>query len=475
MATIRIFSIYLRVPYLLLAFTEALVFFLSVYGAVLIRYSTLDLNDPIILSANLGTLTFRAMLFTLSITFAMTAMGQYHTQQYMTPSHIRVTLIKILFSIAFGTFTLMILYYLFPLLYIGRGVTAIALGLSLVGVVIIREFFYLMLDGNVLRQRILVLGAGHKAAELIGSSNGEIDGRSYQLVGFLETACEKVMVDDKYLIKDDLDLESLISKYRIDEVVFAVDDRRSNCPSESLLNCKMSGISITDPITFLEREQGKVNLHLFQPSWMIFSDGCQHGQIEELTGRAFDVVASLLIVTLVSPILLLAAFLVGLEGGFRHPIFYRQTRVGLNGTSFELLKFRSMKTDAEVDGKAVWASQNDNRITLIGRFMRKTRIDELPQALNILKGDMRLIGPRPERPEFVTQLNREFPMYCQRHTVKPGLAGWAQLRYPYGATINDAYEKLQYDLYYIKNHNLIMDFFILVQTIEIVVFGKGAR
>jgi lipopolysaccharide/colanic/teichoic acid biosynthesis glycosyltransferase len=175
------------------------------------------------------------------------------------------------------------------------------------------------------------------------------------------------------------------------------------------------------------------------------------------------------------PVMLMTAFFIFLESGFKHSVFYSQNRVGLDGEEFSLFKFRSMKINAEVDGEPVWAKENDSRITFVGKFIRKTRIDELPQILNILKGDMRLIGPRPERPEFVDDLASKIPFYKKRHTVKPGLAGWAQLKYPYGATERDAYEKLQYDLYYVKNHNIIMDFFILLQTVEIVIMGKGAR
>jgi len=238
---------------------------------------------------------------------------------------------------------------------------------------------------------------------------------------------------------------------------------------------QVSGIKIVDPVTFLEKEQGKVNLEMLHPSWMIYSPGFTRNDLKSLFARFFDIVSSLIILTLMFPVLLIAAFLISAESGFKHPVFYRQERVGLDGKVFTLMKFRSMKVNAEKDGKAVWASKNDNRITATGKFIRKTRIDELPQILNILKGDMRLVGPRPERPEFVEDLATKIPYYKKRHTVKPGLAGWAQLKYPYGATERDAYEKLQYDLYYVKNHNVIMDFFILLQTIEIVIMGKGAR
>ena len=237
----------------------------------------------------------------------------------------------------------------------------------------------------------------------------------------------------------------------------------------------MAGISIIEPHSFLEREQGKVNLKLMNPSWMIYSDGFTASRFKAFISRTFDLIASISILLITFPILLLTAFLISLEGGFKEPIFYRQVRVGLDGKQFNLLKFRSMTVNAERNGTAVWATQNDSRVTKVGSVIRKCRIDELPQILNILKGDMRLVGPRPERPEFVNKLSQSIAMYTQRHSVKPGLAGWAQLKYPYGASEADAYEKLQYDLFYIKNSNLIMDIFILLQTLEVVIFGKGAR
>ncbi len=191
--------------------------------------------------------------------------------------------------------------------------------------------------------------------------------------------------------------------------------------------------------------------------------------------RMFDVTASLSILILTSPILVLTAIAIYLESGFRGPIFYRQLRVGLNNSEFELFKFRSMSVDAEKDGKAVWAKKNDNRVTRVGTFIRKTRIDEIPQVINVLRGDMSIVGPRPERPQFVEQLEKSIPYYRIRHRVKPGLAGWAQIKYPYGADEKDAYNKLQFDLFYIKNRTVLMDLLVLLQTIEIVILGKGAR
>ena len=473
MATIRLFNNYLRVPFLLLGLFEALIFYSSVYVGIFFRFSSLQ--DEVVSKTHLADPLPMAMFYTVVLMLAMVAMGQYQTQQHITPNRLPETLLRSTFSIGLGILALMILYYVFPALWIGRGVFAIAALTSYFGIVVIREVFYHTVDGNVLRRQVLVYGAGERACELVNTEKGDRDGRSYVLKGFVPINGEDIQVPSNKLLSTQEDLLALAKKYEIDEIVLAVDDRRKFFPTESLLQCKMSGIDIIDPVTFLEREQGKVNLQLLNPSWMIFADGYRRTDLKHLTGRLFDILASLTIITLVSPILLTTALLVALEGRFRHPIFYRQTRVGLEGREFQLMKFRSMKPDAEKDGKAVWASKNDNRITWVGHFIRKTRIDELPQVLNILKGDMRLVGPRPERPEFVSELAKQIPFYEHRHSVKPGLAGWAQLKYPYGATVKDAYEKLQYDLYYVKNYNLIMDFFILIQTLEIVILGKGAR
>jgi len=209
--------------------------------------------------------------------------------------------------------------------------------------------------------------------------------------------------------------------------------------------------------------------------WMVFSDGFNNGTVRSTSKRFFDVIASIVLLIATWPMMLLTIIAIWLEEGFRAPILYRQQRIGINGQSFDVLKFRSMSIDAEKDGKAVWAKQNDSRVTRVGNFIRRCRVDELPQIINVLKGDMAFVGPRPERPQFVDQLSQRIPHYAARHQVKPGIAGWAQLCYPYGADDNDARQKLQYDLYYVKNHSMFLDCLILVQTVEVVLFGKGAR
>jgi sugar transferase (PEP-CTERM system associated) len=261
----------------------------------------------------------------------------------------------------------------------------------------------------------------------------------------------------------------------IDEVVIAMDDRRQNFPLHDLLECRVKGIDVLDLMNFLERETGKVKLDVMNPSWIIFSEGFKRNGLREFVRRAFDLIASLGLLAIAWPLMIIAAVAIKFEDGIGAPIFYRQQRVGIDGKVFNLLKFRSMSVNAEADGKAQWAQKNDSRVTRVGGVMRKTRIDELPQLLNVLRGDMSFVGPRPERPEFVSQLNERIPYYRERHCVKPGITGWAQLCYPYGSSEKDALEKLQYDLYYVKNHGFLFDLMILLQTAEVVLWGKGAR
>jgi len=253
-----------------------------------------------------------------------------------------------------------------------------------------------------------------------------------------------------------------------------MDDRRRNFPLGELLECRLDGIEIIELVTFLERETGKVHIDVLNPSWLIFGAGFRRDALRRSSERIFDVVASTLLLLGAAPIMLLTALAIIIESGPRAPVFYRQRRVGFRGSEFEVVKFRSMAVDAEKNG-AVWATDNDSRVTRVGTVIRKLRIDELPQILNVLKGDMSFVGPRPERPEFVAQLSESIPYYNERHWVKPGITGWAQLCYPYGASERDAIEKLQYDLYYVKNHSLLFDFMVLAQTAEVVLLGKGAR
>jgi sugar transferase (PEP-CTERM system associated) len=260
----------------------------------------------------------------------------------------------------------------------------------------------------------------------------------------------------------------------VDRIVVAVGDRRGGVlPLNQLLDCKLAGIKVLDFSSYFEQVFGQVRVDSLRASWLIFGEGFRQGTVRTSVKRAFDIVASLVLLLLAAPVMLITALLIAFESGV--PILYRQERVGQGGRIFQVIKFSSMRNDAERDGKPRWATSNDNRVTRVGRTIRKLRIDELPQLFNVLKGDMSLVGPRPERPYFVEQLSEQVPFYGARHSIKPGVTGWAQVRYAYGASVEDSVQKLQYDLYYVKNHSLFLDLLIFVETIEVVLTGRGAQ
>ncbi len=336
-----------------------------------------------------------------------------------------------------------------------------------------RVLFYRFVDGRVLLRRILVLGTGRRASH-IDRLRRKADKRGFYLVGYVvPKTCESVHVDTRKIVDTGEKFCDYSLAHEVDEIVIAVDDRRQKLPIDALLDCRMSGIDVTDAIDFFERERALIHLDLVQPGWLIHAQGFRRNLARSVAKRSFDIFVSALLLLLSSPISLLTMLAIWHED--RGPIFYRQKRVGLHGVPFEVIKFRSMRPDAEADGKARWAQKSDPRVTRTGEFIRKYRIDEIPQLWNVLHGDMSLVGPRPERPQFVEHLIRVNPLYRERHRVKPGLTGWAQLSYPYGSSDEDAMQKLQYDLYYVKNASLFFDLLILIQTVEVVLFRKGAR
>ena len=346
------------------------------------------------------------------------------------------------------------------------------LTIGLFSLTIVRVIAHRLLDEDILKRRILVYGAGQNAGR-IQQLRRRSDQRGFKVIGFVPSASEDPIIPSDRLLDANIRLSELAARHEIDEIVVAMDDRRRQFPLKELLDCRLAGIEISELATFLERETGKVYLDILIPSWMIFGDGFRRDVIRIYSERFFDVLASFLLLALSFPVMLLTVLAIKLEEGIRAPIFYGQPRVGYAGKVFRVLKFRSMRVDAEKDGRARWAQANDDRVTRVGKFIRKVRIDELPQLFNVLGGQMSFVGPRPERPEFVKQLAETIPYYDERHAVKPGITGWAQLCYPYGASEQDAVEKLQYDLYYVKNHGLIFDFLILLQTVEVILLGKG--
>ena len=270
------------------------------------------------------------------------------------------------------------------------------------------------------------------------------------------------------------DLEEIIKKEKIDRVVIAVRERRGTFPTETLLKMSLAGdVNIEECTSFFERVTGQVHIDMLRPSWLIFAGRKRDTRFTVAFRDLIHRSLALIGLILSFPIALITAILIKLES--KGPIFYRQERVGLNGKVFKVIKFRSMRSDAEKDGKPVWATADDERTTRVGKIIRKIRVDEIPQFWNIIKGEMSFVGPRPERPHFVAQLAEEIPFYEHRHLVAPGLTGWAQIKYPYGASVEDARHKLQYDLFYIKNQSLALDFVIVFETVKTVIFSKGGR
>lgn len=337
-----------------------------------------------------------------------------------------------------------------------------------------RAIFDKYVDGCVLRKRIVVLGTG-KRAKKIEQLRRKSDQRGFQLLGFVASkGCQHCYVDAQKILNVS-DVCAYALENHVDEVVVALDDRRHGLPTDQLLDCRLSGIEITEDLDFFERESGLIQLDLIKSSWLIHTRGFSNNYYRYLEKRVLDVLGALVLGTVLLPFMVLTALAIRLECGFRAPVFYTQKRVGRNGRVFTIFKFRSMCSDAEKSGKAQWACANDSRVTRVGQVIRKYRLDETPQLWNVLIGDMSLVGPRPERPEFVETLEGVNDLYRERHRLAPGLTGWAQLCYPYGASTQDSIEKLKYDLYYIKNQGFFLDLFILMQTAEVVLFKKGAR
>lgn len=476
MATVKIFNHHFRTPFLFLLVIEFFIFFVSVYIGAYMRFDSLVWQPEL---PNLENFPLRTLVYSLAMMAGMVAMGQYQSPGPAGKYYLPTITIRIVISLILAGLGLVILYYLMPNLLLGRGILAYTIAASVIGLVVIRLVFYRTVDGRALRRKVLVLGAGHLAANLLDKDDSARAlvprNASYLVHGFVAIDNEKIDVPEQYLVNPGDNLAEYCLAYQVEEIVLAIEDRRKKMPVDELLDCKLSQINVMDFVDFWEREKSMIRLDMMNPSWMIFCEGCRQGSFSQFLTRAFDVAISFVILALMAPFLLLTAILIFIESGFKGPIFYKQTRVGLNGKTFELLKFRSMIVNAEKDGSPQWAGQNDVRVTRVGKFIRKVRIDELPQIINIFSGDMSIVGPRPERPEFVDDLQQKIPFYSARHRVKPGLAGWAQLKYPYGASEQDSYNKLQYDLYYVKNQSLIMDMLVLLQTVEVIVLGKGAR
>lgn len=461
---VRLFRHYVPGSLLLIGMIEHLFLIFAIYIALFLRWADAD-NISVTLKVHLP----EAITFATIFTFTMFALGLYNKDHAGT---LGTVFTRLLFSFLMGFIALALIFYIYPDLVIWRSAFAIAFVIGIAGIMLIRWTFLHIADIETFKRRILVLGVGQKAARI---ENLEAGGGShgFKIVGFVPISDREIKIAEVKNLWGNMSLVNLCAEKGVEEIVVAVDERRGGMPTGALLDCKLEGVTVTDYSTFWERETGKVDLDALHPSWLIFSDGFVGGSLQVILKRILDVVASLALLVVALPVLIITGLLV--RFGSSGPIFYRQERVGLNGRTFMLLKFRSMRSDAEADGVPRWAAVNDSRITKLGGFIRKTRIDEIPQIFNVLKGEMSFIGPRPERPFFVDQLHDAIPYYQERHRVKPGISGWAQLNYPYGASIEDSKEKFQFDLYYIKNYSLFLDLIVLIQTFRIVLWPNGVR
>jgi sugar transferase (PEP-CTERM system associated) len=376
-----------------------------------------------------------------------------------------------------GGLGLTIIYLFVPALDPSSSALFYAVALSSLVVILCRLVFLRVVDSEQLVRRVVVFGAGPFAANLMQEYEQNMRAMGVRIIGCIADNPDEAAVKKDQLLPIPANFHEFCRHNKVSEIVIAPQERRQAqggfLPMAGLMECKLRGITVTNGVDFYERELKKAKLDMVHPSWILFSDGFSASRSRAFAKRFVDLALSLTLLVIMSPFIILTAIAVFLETG--RPVLYSQQRIGLLGKEFRIYKFRSMRQDAEKDGKARWASANDNRITRVGGFIRNTRLDELPQIYNVIKGEMSFVGPRPERPEFVSELKEKIPLYDTRHYVKPGLMGWAQLKYPYGASVEDAKGKLEYDLYYSKNHSLLMDILIMIQTVEVVLLGKGVR
>jgi sugar transferase (PEP-CTERM system associated) len=463
---IRFFRHYVPLNLLLLVLIEALILSGAIYAGVNARFI-----DGGVIPAGLTPLLPKALTFTAVMLGLMTASGLYDLEWQ---GGVRALLQRLGLSFGLGLVTMSLLFYFFPALLVGRGAFLLSFGLALLGILFSRALFIRWAQVGALKTRALVIGTGSRAAHVEALLAHRGPASNTQVIGYLPMGGSHHFVDHARILDTQETLSELAARLQINEIILAVRDRRGGgMPVQDLLTCKLRGIRIVELSSFFERENGHLQIDSMNASWMILAEGFHQGIVRDTVKRLFDLLVSAIMLAICLPIMALTALLIKLESP--GPVLYRQERVGQGGRSFTILKFRSMCVDAEKDGKPRWARQNDNRVTLTGRFIRRTRIDELPQVFNVFFGDMSFVGPRPERPYFVQDLTQKIPYYGVRHTVKPGITGWAQVRYPYGATDEDAMHKLQYDLYYVKNHSLFLDLMILFQTAQVVLWGKGVR
>lgn len=469
MSYIRVNKHYVHLPYLYLAIAEALALILSLRLAYeVVGY----LNPDGKFSEILAPISY--VIFVVILTFSSLAMGVYS-------SLVREGLVNMLLRTLVSFFLLSsAVLFLFDLItvevFFGQRLIIWAILIATVVISLVRWIFIRVVDVRQVRRHVVFYGAGVRAKKLLEQLLPHSNSLAIDIYACVPSAQEAVVVDEVLVMTEPADWVKFVRENEISEIVITPDDRRRTSgtafPLSQFLDCKLLGVPSVYAQSFYEREMGLIDVDLLQPGWMLYSDGFNFSRTSQIAKRGLDLFLASSFLLLCWPFMLLTAIAVKLES--KGPALYHQVRVGLNGKTFRIYKFRSMRQDAEKNG-AVWAQKNDNRVTRVGAFIRNTRLDELPQIYNVLAGHMSFVGPRPERPEFVKSLSEQIPYYDMRHKVKPGLMGWAQLKYPYGASVEDAKNKLQYDLYYTKNHSFMMDILIMIQTVEIILLGKGVH
>jgi sugar transferase (PEP-CTERM system associated) len=420
--------------------------------------------------ANLEIVTIYAVIFALLMVVLNFWLGLYHVTHNWTMAQTRARAVLSLYlsvPLAYAVFSLLSIADYNQKILLLSGLAA------LFGTLAHRVYTMHSRSGTMMVHRVLIFGTGPEArsvGKVLKKSDPDI-----QIVGFYPSPTDSEMsVPEQFVLPREHSLSDTAYSLKVDEIIIAVHERRGGIlPLRELLDCKLSGVKVLDLASYFERALGQIRLDSLRAGWLIFGEGFRQGWWRTLVKRLFDIGAASILLLLALPVMALTALLIVLEDGF--PVLYRQERVGLNGRLFSVVKFRSMRKDAESDGTPRWATANDDRTTRVGRIIRKLRIDELPQLFSVLGGDMSLVGPRPERPFFVDQLTRDIPFYAVRHSVKPGVTGWAQVSYHYGASVDDSIQKLQYDLYYVKNHTLFLDIVVLFETVGVVLTGKGAQ
>lgn len=409
------------------------------------------------------------LVFAVALQVALVAVGAYSAGSFRS---LRFAAAKLAVAVSIGVIGLSLVFFLVPSVSFWRSNLLYAMAIAVLLLVAVRAALGRALGGETFKRRVVILGAGARGARIAALSR--TPGVNFCVAGVVAMGEAGPVVEGATPRGEIDNLAAYVTDLRAVEVVLAIEERRNALPVKDLLRVKTTGVQVVDMSSFLERETGRIDLGSVNPSSLIFSDGFASGQMLSSTvKRAFDITAGLLLLGLSLPVILLTATLIKLES--RGPAFYRQRRVGLFGEGFDIIKLRSMRVDAEAGGRAVWAAQDDPRVTRIGRIIRRVRIDELPQTWTVLKGEMSFVGPRPERPQFVDDLERHLPFYAERHMVKPGITGWAQINYPYGASVEDARNKLEYDLYYAKNYSPFLDLLILLQTLRVVLWPEGVR